>query len=272
MARSLMVVGTASHVGKSLIVAALCRILRNRGIRVAPFKSQNIALNSFACGNGAEIGRAHVIQAEAAGLEPKPDMNPILLKPSSGGRLQVVLNGSVYATMTSDEYSEKRRFFFDQALESYRRLEGRYEAVILEGAGSAAEIDLMDRDIVNLPFAKAVGAPAILVADIDRGGVFASVVGTFDLLEPTALETLRSFIINRFCGDAALFADGVRFLEQRTGQKCFGVVPCIDSLDIDQEEGVSLEERLGDSGRIPSRCRSAAAHLQLHGLQPARAG
>ena len=244
MARSLMVVGTASHVGKSLIVTALCRILRNRGIRVAPFKSQNIALNSFVCGDGAEIGRAQVVQAEAAGLEPEPDMNPILLKPSSGGRFQVVLNGSVYATMTGDEYSEKRRFFFDQAQESYRRLEDRYEAIILEGAGSAAEINLMDRDIVNLPFAMAVGAPAVLVADIDRGGVFASVVGTFDLLEPTASETLRGFIINRFRGDAALFADGVRFLEQRTGQRCFGVVPYIDSLDIDQEDGVSLDERL----------------------------
>ena len=221
MAHSLMVVGTASHVGKSLIVTALCRILRNRGIRVAPFKSQNIALNSFVCANGAEIGRAQVVQAEAAGLEPEPDMNPILLKPSSGGRLQVVLNGSVYATMTGNEYSEKRRFFFEQALEGYSRLDARYDAIILEGAGSAAEINLMDRDIVNLPFAQAVGAPAVVVADIDRGGVFASLVGTFDLLQPAASETLRGFIINRFRGDVALFGDGVRFLEQRTGQRCF---------------------------------------------------
>ncbi len=243
MAHSLMVVGTASHVGKSLIVTALCRILRNRGIRVAPFKSQNIALNSSVCANGAEIGRAQVVQAEAAGLEPEPDMNPILLKPNSGGRLQVVLNGSVYATMTGDEYSKKRWFFFEQALESYGRLDARYDAIILEGAGSAAEINLMDRDIVNLPFAQAVGAPAVLVADIDRGGVFASLVGTFDLLQPSASETLRGFIINKFRGDAVLFGDGVRFLERRTGRKCFGVVPYVDSLNIDQEDGVSLEER-----------------------------
>ena len=238
-----MIIGTASHVGKSVMVTALCRVLRDRGVRVAPFKSQNIALNSFVCGNGAEIGRAQVVQAEAAWLEPDPDMNPILLKPASGGKVQVVLNGSVYGTMSGDEYSAQRSFFFEQALEAYKRLAGRFDTIILEGAGSAAEVNLRDRDFVNLEFAIAVGAPGVLVADIDRGGVFASIVGTFDLLQPTEAEIVRGFIVNRFRGDPRLFDDGVDFLERRTGRKCLGVVPYIDELGIDQEDGVSLEER-----------------------------
>ncbi len=257
MARSLMIIGTASHVGKSLLVTALCRILRDRGVSVAPFKSQNIALNSFVCGNGAEIGRAQVVQAEAARLRPEPDMNPILLKPSAGGKVQVVLNGSVHGTMTGDEYSEQRSFFFEQALAGYRRLEARFDTIILEGAGSAAEVNLRDRDIVNLEFARAVGSPAVLVADIDRGGVFASIVGTFDLLRPAESERVPGFIVNRFRGDPALFADGVDFLEERTGRRCLGVLPYIDSLGIDQEDGVSLDER----SDIPAEFRIGVIQL-----------
>ena len=257
MARSLMIIGTASHVGKSVMVTGLCRVLRDRGVRVAPFKSQNIALNSFVCGNGAEIGRAQVVQAEAARLEPEPEMNPILLKPSAGGKVQVVLNGSVYGTMTGDEYSAQRSFFFEQALEAYQRLASRFDAIILEGAGSAAEVNLRDRDIVNLEFARAVGAPAVLVADIDRGGVFASIVGTFDLLQPAEAEIVRGFIINRFRGDPALFDDGVDFLEQRTGRQCLGVLPYLDALGIDQEDGVSIEER----SDTPAEFRVGVIHL-----------
>src|SRR5437763_13738781 len=170
MSRKLMIIGTASHVGKSTVVTALCRILHQDGIRVAPFKSQNMALNSYVCGDGSEIGRAQVTQAEAAGVEPEADMNPILLKPAGDRGVQVVLHGHVHATMTAEEYYEQKPFFFRESLNSFHRLADKFDAIILEGAGSPVEINLKDRDIVNLAFAKAIGSPALLVADIDRGG------------------------------------------------------------------------------------------------------
>ncbi len=242
MKGTLMIVGTASHAGKSILVTALCRILKERGVRVAPFKSQNMALNSYACLDGSEIGRAQVAQAEAAGLEPEADMNPILLKPVGDQRIQVVLHGRVHATMSAREYYERKPFFFDQALTSFRRLASKFDVVILEGAGSAAEINLKDRDIVNLPFAKAIGSRAIVVADIDRGGVFASLVGTFALLDDEERNLAGGFIINRFRGDLRLFAGGAEFLENRTGRPCFGVLPYIEDLRIDQEDSVALED------------------------------
>jgi adenosylcobyric acid synthase len=237
-----MVVGTASHAGKSIFVTALCRILMQRGVSVAPFKSQNMALNSFVCRDGSEIGRAQVAQAEAAGVEPEADMNPILLKPAGNHKIQVVLHGRVYGTMTAGEYYERKPFFLEKALESFHRLASRFDTIILEGAGSAAEVNLKDRDIVNLPFAEAVGSPAVLVADIDRGGVFASVVGTFALLSDAERNLLRGFIINRFRGELRLFAGGREFLEKQTGRPCLGVLPYIDELRIDQEDSVSLED------------------------------
>jgi adenosylcobyric acid synthase len=248
VSRNLMVVGTASHVGKSIVVTALCRILRQDGFRVAPFKSQNMALNSYVCSDGSEIGRAQVAQAEAAGLEPEADMNPILLKPTGDRRIQVVLHGRVYQTMSATEYYEKKAFFFAEALASFHRLASRFDIILLEGAGSAAEINLRDRDIVNLPFAKAVGARALLVADIDRGGVFASIAGTFEVLEEDERDIIRGFLINRFRGDIALFKDGPEWLERRTGRPCLGVMPFVDSLRIDQEDSVSLEDRTRRTG------------------------
>src|SRR5882672_4413228 len=158
MKGSLMIVGTASHAGKSILVTALCRILMQRGIRVAPFKSQNMALNSYICRDGSEIGRAQVAQAEAAGIEPEADMNPILLKPASDRQMQVVLHGRVYGTMTANEYYEKKHFFFEQSLDSFHRLASKFDVILLEGAGSPVEMNLKDRDIVNLPFAKAIGS------------------------------------------------------------------------------------------------------------------
>src|SRR5437870_5861996 len=154
MTRSLMIVGTASHVGKSILVTALCRILHQDGVRVAPYKSQNMALNSYVCRDGSEIGRAQVAQAEAAGIEPEADMNPILLKPTTDRQMQVVLHGRVHGTMTAREYYEKKSFFFEQALDSFHRLAPKFDVILLEGAGSAAEVNIKDRDIVNLPFAK----------------------------------------------------------------------------------------------------------------------
>src|SRR5262245_5862379 len=248
MTGSLMIVGTASHVGKSILVTALCRILYQRGIRVAPFKSQNMALNSYACRDGSEIGRAQVVQAEAAGMEPEADMNPILLKPMSDRQMQVVLQGRVHGTMSATEYYERKSFFLGKCLESFHRLTSKFDVIILEGAGSAVEVNLKDRDIVNLPFAKAVGSPALLVADIDRGGVFASIVGTFALLDDEERKLLRGFIINRFRGDLQLFAGGTEFLERHTGRPCLGVLPYIESLRIDQEDSVSLEDHRTLSG------------------------
>jgi adenosylcobyric acid synthase len=237
-----MIVGTASHAGKSILATALCRILRRRGIRVAPFKSQNMALNSYVCCDGSEIGRAQAAQAEAAGLDPVADMNPILLKPANN-RIQVVLHGRVYGNMTAGEYYEQKAFFLEMALESFHRLASKFDVIILEGAGSAAEINLKDRDIVNLPFARAVGSRALLVADIDRGGVFASVVGTFSLLDDGERDLISGFVINRFRGDLRLFSGGAEFLEKRTGRPCFGVLPYIEELRIDQEDSVSLQDR-----------------------------
>jgi adenosylcobyric acid synthase len=245
-----MVVGTASHVGKSIVVTALCRILRQDGVRVAPFKAQNMALNSYVCSDGSEIGRAQVAQAEAAGLEPEADMNPILLKPTGDRRIQVVLHGRVYQTMNAIEYYEKKPFFLAEALASFRRLASRFDVILLEGAGSAAEVNLRNRDIVNLPFAKAVGARALLVADIDRGGVFASVVGTFGVLENDERDIIRGFLINRFRGDIGLFRGGPEWLEQRTGRPCLGVLPFMESLRIDQEDSVSLEDRTRRTGEF----------------------
>jgi adenosylcobyric acid synthase len=246
VSKNLMIVGTASHAGKSILVTALCRILHQRGIRVAPFKSQNMALNSYVCSDGSEIGRAQAAQAEAAGIDPEVDMNPILLKPANN-RIQVVLHGRVHATMTAAEYYEQKSFFFEKALESFRRLASKFDVVILEGAGSATEVNLKDSDIVNLPFARAVGSRALLVADIDRGGVFASIVGTFALLDDEERDLICGFVINRFRGDLRLFAGGTEFLEERTGRPCFGVLPYIEELRIDQEDSVSLEDR-----RVPS--------------------
>ena len=237
-----MVVGTASHVGKSLVVTALCRILHRKGIRVAPFKAQNIALNSAVCDDGAEIDRAQAAQAAASGLEPHVDMNPILLKPTTGGRLQVILEGRVHGAMTGEEYSADRGLFFERARAAHGRLAERFEVIVMEGAGSAAEVNLRDRDFVNLSFAEAVGAEALLVADIDRGDVFASLIGTMDLLKTSERKIVRGFIVNKFRGEASLFDDGVCFLEERTQLPCYGVLPYIERLRIDQEDGVALDE------------------------------
>jgi len=248
MSRSLMIVGTASHVGKSILVTALCRILYQDGVHAAPFKSQNMALNSYVCRDGSEIGRAQAAQAEAAGIEPEGDMNPILLKPTSDRRIQVVLHGRVHGTMTAAEYYEQKSFFFEESLRSFNRLASKFDVILLEGAGSAVEVNLKDRDIVNLPFAKAVGSRALLVADIDRGGVFASVAGTFALLDEEERGIVRGFIINRFRGDLSLFKGGPEFLEKHTGRPCFGVLPYIESLRIDQEDSVGLDDRRAQAG------------------------
>ncbi len=245
-----MVLGTASHVGKSVLTAALCRILRQDGFDVAPFKAQNMALNSAATPEGLEIGRAQAVQAEAAGLPASVDMNPVLLKPSADSRSQLVLRGKVAGDVSAREYHLRRtREIFGVVRESYERLAARHGVIVLEGAGSPAEVNLMRGDIVNLRMAHAAGAACLLVADIDRGGVFASLVGTFALLPPVDRRRIRGFVVNRFRGDPWLFRSGVAFLEKRLARPCLGVVPYLRDLGLEEEDGVALDER-----RTVARC------------------
>ncbi|MCS7078545.1 MAG: cobyric acid synthase [Chloracidobacterium sp.] len=262
-ARALMVLGTASHVGKSLLTTGLCRIFAQDGYRVAPFKAQNMALNSAATPDGGEIGRAQALQAEACGLAPTTDMNPVLIKPSSDQTAQYVVQGKVWRNLTARDYFDFRvRELFPRVLESYQRLAAQYEVVILEGAGSPAEINLRDRDIVNMRMAHAADAACLLVGDIDRGGVFAALVGTLVLLDDADRMRIRGTVINKFRGDRALLEPGLTRLEVHTGRPCVGVVPYLPNLGLDEEDGVALEDRrtaarlwriTGDGGNRPLR-------------------
>ena len=238
---ALLIGGTASHVGKSWMATAVCRWLLREGWDVAPFKAQNMSNNSYPCAAGGEIGRAQVAQAQACRLDPEPDMNPILLKPDSDRGSQVVVNGKVWRTLSARDYYAQFPYLLTQVLEAYRRLASRHEVIVIEGAGSIAELNLKCTDLVNLGLAKRIGAPVMLVADIDRGGVFASVAGTFGLLEEDERAVVRGFAINRFRGDPALFADGAAMLEERTGAACLGVFPYLRDTPLDAEDAVSIE-------------------------------
>jgi len=238
-----MILGTGSDAGKSLTVAALCRILQQDGFDVAPFKAQNMALNSFATVDGHEIGRAQAMQAQAAGIEPHVDMNPILLKPTSDVGSQVILNGKVLGKYRGFDYYELKDRLLEVVGAAYERLASRHEIVVLEGAGSPVEMNLKDRDVVNLKMAEIANAACMLVADIDRGGVFASLVGTYSLLEPHERARFCGFLINKFRGDLGLFVDGIEYLEQNLDQPCLGVVPYLHNHGIDDEDSVSLERR-----------------------------
>jgi len=231
-------------VGKSIIVAGLCRLLKQDGFRVAPFKAQNMALNSFITPEGGEMGRAQVVQAEAAGVEPHVDMNPVLLKPNTDIGAQVIIHGKVFGNMNADEYHRFKKKALAAVLESYGRLSGRYEVIVIEGAGSPAEINLREGDLANMGIAEAVDAPVLLVGDIDKGGVFASLVGTLELLSVDERRRIKGFIINKFRGDPNLLAPGLEFLEKRTGVPVLGVVPYLKGLYLPEEDGVALEKSL----------------------------
>ncbi len=239
--KGVMIQGTSSDVGKSLIVTALCRMFVNEGLKVAPFKSQNMSNNSYVTFDGKEIGRAQGIQAEAAKTEAAVWMNPILLKPRSHQHSEVVFLGRAAESLSGRDYRER---FYEKGLEVIRNslahLEKEYNFLVIEGAGSPAEINLKDREIVNMKVAEMADVPVILVADIDRGGVFASIVGTLDLLEPEERERVAGIIINKFLGDLSLFEDGVRFLEEKTGIPVLGVLPYVDHHMIDGEDSLSI--------------------------------
>ena len=241
MAQALAILGTASDVGKTLVTAGFGRILFRKGIRVAPFKSQNMSLNSFATVEGGEMGRAQVLQARACGLEPHVDMNPILLKPEGERRSQVVVQGNVWGSREARDYFDDRNELFGYVRSSYARLAADHEVMLIEGAGSAAEMNLRDRDLVNWPVVEMADAKVVLVADVDRGGVFAQVVGTLDLLEPRERERVVGVLINKFRGDRRLFDEGVAFLQKRTATPVLGVLPFLRNLIVDQEDGVTIE-------------------------------
>ncbi|MEW5736712.1 MAG: cobyric acid synthase [Thermodesulfobacteriota bacterium] len=252
-ARCLAVLGTGSDVGKSIVATALCRILADRGVRVCPFKAQNMSNNSGVTPEGLEMGRAQIVQAEAARIPPHVDMNPVLLKPVTDLGSQVVVLGRARETMSASDYWRTKADLSGEAKRALDRLRREYECVILEGAGSCAEVNLMARDMVNLNMARHAGAPAVLVADIHRGGVFAQIVGTLDCLSPSRRERIAGFVVNRFRGDLSLFAPGVRWIERKTRKPVFGLLPHKPDLIIESEDSVAIESPPAPPpGKVPA--------------------
>ncbi|MBF6038274.1 cobyric acid synthase [Pseudomonas sp. P154a] len=239
---TLMVQGTTSDAGKSTLVTALCRWVVRQGVNVVPFKPQNMALNSAVTADGGEIGRAQAVQAQAANLEPHTDMNPVLLKPNSDTGAQVIIHGRAVTTMNAVAYHDYKTIAMQAVLASHERLSAAYPVVMVEGAGSPAEINLRAGDIANMGFAEAVDCPVVLIADINRGGVFAHLVGTLELLSPTEQARIKGFIINRFRGDIALLQPGLDWLEERTGKPVIGVLPYVMDLHLEAEDGIDQRQ------------------------------
>lgn len=246
---TLMVQGTTSDAGKSTLVTALCRWLRRQDVAVVPFKPQNMALNSAVTADGGEIGRAQAVQAQAAGLAPHTDMNPVLLKPSSDTGAQVIIHGRAVSRMEAAAYHDYKQVAMQAVLQSHRRLQASHAVVMVEGAGSPAEINLRTGDIANMGFAEAVDCPVILIADIDKGGVFAHLVGTLALLSSSEQARVRGFVINRFRGDIGLLQPGLDWLEQRTGKPVLGVLPYLQDFHLEAEDAIEARQ-VTDAGEL----------------------
>ena len=248
--KTLMVQGTTSDAGKTTVVAALCRLLHRQAVNVVPMKPQNMALNSAVTEDGGEIGRAQALQAQAAGLPAHTDMNPILIKPSSDMGAQIVVHGKVRADMDARDYDQYKTVAMSAVLESYARLQQQYDCIIVEGAGSPAEVNLRARDIANMGFAEAVDCPVILVADIDRGGVFAHFIGTLECLSESERNRIIGFVINRFRGDITLLEPGLDWLEQKTGKPVLAVLPYLHGLMLDAEDAIQMKQNNAGKFRI----------------------
>ena len=271
MRGTLLVAGTGSDAGKSVLVAGLCRWLARQGVKVAPFKAQNMSLNSFVTLDGAEIGRAQAMQAAAAGIEPAADMNPVLLKPGSDRRSQVVVLGHAEAEADAVGYRSHAPRLKQVALDSLARLRDAYDVVICEGAGSPAEINLRDTDVANMGLARAAGLPVIVVGDIDRGGVFAAMYGTLALLSPADQALISGFVINKFRGAPELLDSGLAMLRQLTGRPVYGVLPWQEGLWLDAEDSLSLTTRASSPATRERPPRDHSTALD-HGVEPSSFG
>jgi len=238
---TLMIQGTTSDAGKSTLVAGLCRVLFRRGISVAPFKPQNMALNSAVTNDGGEIGRAQAVQAQASGIPPHSDMNPVLIKPSSDTNAQIIIHGRARQSMNAANYHQYKTTAMPAVLESYQRLARQYDVILVEGAGSPAEINLRDRDIANMGFAEKVDCPVLIIADIDKGGVFAHLTGTVNLLSESEQNRVKGFVINRFRGDISLLEPGLDWLEDYTDKKVFGTLPYLHQFHLEAEDAINAE-------------------------------
>ncbi len=248
--QTLMVQGTTSDAGKSVLVAGLCRVLARQGLKVCPFKPQNMALNSGVTSDGGEIGRAQVVQALACGIEPTVHMNPVLLKPNSDTGAQVILQGRALTNMEAQSYHDYKKVAMDTVLDSFSILQNQYDYIVVEGAGSPAEVNLRKNDIANMGFAEAADVPVIIVADIDRGGVFAHLYGTLALLSESEQKRVKGFVINRFRGDIKLLESGLDWLEEKTGKPVLGVIPYLHGLDLEAEDAITSKQNLGSQSKL----------------------
>ncbi|WP_394250305.1 cobyric acid synthase [Vibrio profundi] len=248
--QALMVQGTTSDAGKSVLVAGLCRVLARKGIEVAPFKPQNMALNSAVTSDGGEIGRAQAVQAQACNLAPSIHMNPVLLKPNSDTGAQVILQGKVVTNMDATGYHDYKKIAMDTVLDSFAKLTERYQSIMIEGAGSPAEINLRENDIANMGFAEEADVPVIIVADIDRGGVFAHLYGTLALLSESEQARVKGFVINRFRGDISLLQSGLEWLEDKTGKPVIGVLPYLHGFNLEAEDAITAEQVSGEETKL----------------------